>query len=174
MTVILSTLAGAAVGAVVALAIYILGIGVETINCACQIIKCNFDMQDAIPTMWKSGSFVTVLLFCTIAGAVIGMVFGFYLMKAEKAEAERLRKEAIAEEQKNQRIKWAGEVKQRALYVANTCEKNLKDYRELISPTYKANDQIDAIINELANVAELKGKVDVIANDIKTKGGSYK
>ena len=33
---------------------------------------------------------------------------------------------------------------------------------------------MDVIINELANAAELKGKVDAMANDIKTKGGASK
>lgn len=50
----------------------------------------------------------------------------------------------------------------------------LNEYKALISSTYKADVQMDAIINELANAAELKGKVDAMANDTKMKGGVSK
>lgn len=172
MTAILAMLAGAGIGAGVAIALYVLGFGIELINCACQIITCDCDGSDAIPGMWNVGSFVSVLLFCTIAGAVIGLIYGIYKMKVASNEAARLRDAANSEEAKNQRIKWAGEVKQKALSVANSCEKNAKDYKALISPNYKADSQMDTIMKELANAAELKGKVDAMANDTKTKGGA--
>lgn len=174
MTAILAMLAGAGIGAGVAIALYVLGFGVELINCACQIITCDCDGGDAIPGMWDGGSFVSVLLFCTIAGAVIGLIYGIYKMKVASDEAARLRDAANSEEAKNQRIKWAGEVKQKALSVANSCEKNGKDYKALISPNYKADSQMETIMKELANAAELKGKVDAMANDTKTKGGASK
>lgn len=174
MTAILAMLAGAGIGAGVALALYVLGFGIELLNCACQIITCDCDGGDAIPAMWDGGSFVSVLLFCTIAGAVIGLIYGIYKMKVASDEAARLRDAANSEEAKKQRIKWAGEVKQKALTVANTCDKNAKAYKPLIAPEYKANAQMDSIINELANASELKGKVDAMANDTKTKGGASK
>ena len=95
-------------------------------------------------------------------------------MKIASDEAARLRDAANSEEARKQRIKWAGEVKQKALNVANTCDKNSKDYKPLISPTYQADSQMKSIINELADVAELKGKVDAMANDTKSKGGVSK
>lgn len=174
MTAILCMLAGAGIGAGVALLLYVLGFGVELINCACQIITCDCDGGDAIPAMWEGGSFISVLLFCTIAGAVIGLIYGIYKMKVASDEEARRRAAADSEEAKKQRIKWAGEVKQKALTVANTCEKNAKEYKALISPNYKADSQMDAIMKELANAAELKGKVDAMANDTKTKGGASK
>lgn len=174
MTAILCMLAGAGIGAGVALLLYVLGFGVELINCACQIITCDCDGGDAIPAMWEGGSFISVLLFCTIAGAVIGLIYGIYKMKVASDEEARRRAAANSEEAKKQRIKWAGEVKQKALTVANTCEKNAKEYKALISPNYKADSQMDAIMKELANAAELKGKVDAMANDTKTKGGASK
>ena len=151
MKAILTTLAGACIGAIAATALYILGFGIELLNCACQIITCDCDGGDAIPIMWEGGTFWSLLLFCTIAGAA-----------------------ADSEAAKKQRIKWAGEVKQKALSVANICEKNIKEYKALISPNYKANSQMDVIMKELANAAELKGKVDAMANDTKTKGGVSK
>lgn len=128
MTAILSMLAGAGIGAGVALIIYVLGFCIELINCACQIITCDCDGGDAIPAMWEGGSFVTILLFCTIAGAVIGLIYGIYKMKVASDEEARRKAAADSEEAKNQRMKWAGEVKQKALSVASTCDKNAKDY----------------------------------------------
>lgn len=174
MKAILTTLAGAFIGAVAVIVLYILGLGVELINCACQIITCDWNGGDAIPIMWEGGTFYAVLLFCTIAGAVIGLIYGICKMKAESDEEARRRAAADSEAAKNQRIKWAGEVKQKALSVANICEKNAKGYKDLISPNYKANSQMDVIMKELANAAELKGKVDAMANDTKTKGGASK
>lgn len=174
MTAILAMLAGAGIGAGVALALYVLGFGVELINCACQIITCDCDGGDAIPAMWEGGSFWSVLLFCTIAGAVIGLIYGIYKMKVASDEEARRRAAADSEEAKNQRTKWAGEVKQKALSVANSCEKNAKDYKALISPNYKSDSQMETIMKELANAAELRGKVDAMANDAKTKGGASK
>lgn len=174
MTAILAMLAGAAIGAGVAVALYVLGFGAELINCACQIVTCDFDGGDAIPSMWEDGSFVSVLLFCTIAGAVIGLIYGIYKMKVASDEAARRRDAANSEEAKNQRIKWASEIKQKASSVEITCDKNAKEYKNLISPVYKSDIQMDMIINELANAAELKGKVDAIVYDINTKGGVSK
>lgn len=171
MTAILAMFAGAGIGACVAGALYLLGFGIELINCACQIITCDCEGGDAIPGMWNGDSFWSILLFCTIAGAVVGLVYGLYKMKMASDEESRRRAAAESEEAKNQRIKWAGEVKQKALSVANSCEKNAKEYKQLVSPQYKSDSQMDEIIKELANVADLKGKVDSMANDVRSKGG---
>ncbi len=174
MKAILTTLAGACLGAVSSIAVYILGFCFELLNCACQIISCNFDGGSLFPAMWDEGGFWSVFLFCTIAGAVIGLIYGICMMILERNEEARCRAAADAEAAKKQRIKWAGEVKQKALSVANICEKNAKEYKAPVSPNYKANSQMDVIMKELANVAELKGKVDAMANDTKTKGGVSK
>lgn len=170
MTAILSMLAGAGIGAGFALALYALGILAELVNCACQIVTCDCDGDALIPDMWSGDSFLSVLLLCTIAGAVIGLIYGIVKMKIASNEKARIRDVANSEEAKRQRIKWADEVKQKALSVAKTCEKNAKEYKPLITPTYKADSQMDEIIKELAAAAELKGKVDSMANDTR-KGG---
>lgn len=174
MIAILSMLAGAAIGACVALVLYVLGFCIELINCACHIITCNCNGGDAIPYMWNGGAFLSVLLFCTIAGAVIGLCYGIYAMKSDRDSEIRRKAAEESEKAKHQRIKWAGEVKQKALSVANTCEKNAREYKPLIPQNYKINQQMDVIIKELANAAELKGKVDAMADDVKTKGGASK
>lgn len=174
MTVILSMLVGAGIGACVAVALYLLGICVELINCACQIISCNFDSDGAIPAMWEGETFLRVALFCAIAGAVIGLIYGIYKMKMDfdqevsRRAAEELQKERL------QRINWGKEVEANSLSTSNICEKNSKEIRPLITATYMAHSQANAIINELSKVAELKGKVDAMAEDTKTKGGDVK
>lgn len=155
MTAILWMLGGAAAGAGVALILYALGFVVEILNCACNIISCNCDGGDAIPGMWNGDAFLHVLIFCTIGGAIIGLVYGLYKMKAA-ADEETARKNAeYLEEVRKQRIKWANEVKQKALNVNNTCEKNKASDKPLVSTTYQASSKMEDIINELTKVAEL-------------------
>lgn len=114
------------------------------------------------------------LIYITLIGAVIGCIYGIYQWKTADNLMKRKKLEESSEQARQQRVKWAGEVKQKALNIANTCEKNAKGYKALISPNYKSDSQMDAIIKELANAAELKGKVDAMANDTKTKGGASK
>lgn len=169
-TVIKNTLIGAVLGAVGAIVLYILGFGIELLNCACAIITCNCDSQDAIPGMWSGGAFVNVLIFCTIGGAVLGFVYGLIKMKAAK-DADKAKLEAEnSEAARNQRQKWASEVKQKALSVSNTCDSNAKNVGNLVQTSYKSESQMKEILNELASVSELKGKIDSMAEDVK-KGG---
>ena len=172
-TVIICTLAGAGIAAVGAVALYILGFGVELLNCACQIITCNFNGGDAIHGMWKDGSFMSVFLFCIIGGAIIGFIYGLFKVKAA-SDAEAAKRVADnSEAARKQRTQWASEVKQKALNVSNTCELNNKNVSPLVSGTYEAEKQMELILSELANAAELKGKIDAMAEDVK-KGGASK
>lgn len=172
-TVIKDTVIGAILGAVGAVVLYILGFGVELLNCACQIITCDCDGGAAIPGMWEGSSFMSVLIFCVIGGAVIGFVYGIYKAKVESDAEASKRAAENSEAAKKQRIQWASEAKQKALNVNNTCETNNKNVSPLVSATYKADSQMETILAELANTAELKGKVDAMTNDIK-KGGASK
>lgn len=156
MTAISTMLAGTGIGACVALALYVLAVFTEVLS------------GNAVPGWF---TFLSILPFFTIAGTVIGLISGIYKMKVASDKEARRRAAADSEEAKQQRIKWADEVKKKALSVANICDKNAKAYNALIVPIYKADAQMDAIIGELANAAELKGKIDAMANDIKSKGG---
>lgn len=171
MTAILWMLGGAVIGAGVALVLYALGFVVELVNCACHIVTCNCDGGDAIPGMWSGSSFLHVLLFCAIGGAIIGLIYGIYKMKAA-ADEEAARKNAEnSEAARKQRIKWADEVKQKALNISSTCERNKSYDKPLVSITYQASTQMKNIMDELTKVAELQGKVDSIANELSKKGG---
>lgn len=172
-TIIICTLVGAGIGAAGAVLLYMLGFGIELLNCACQIITCNCNGSDAIPGMWKGGSFMSVFLFCLIAGAVIGFIYGICKVKAA-SDAEAARREAEnSEAARKQRSQWASEVKQKALNVSNTCESNNKNVSPLVRGTYEAEKQMGLILSELASAAELKGKIDAMADDVK-KGGASK
>lgn len=172
MTAILCMLAGAAIGAGVALILYVLGFGLELLNCACQIITCNCDGGDAIPGMWSGDSFLNVLLFCSIAGAVIGLVYGIIKMKQVADEETARKNAATSEEARKQRKKWASEIKQKALNVNNTCDKNKSADKPIVSTSYQAGAQMEDIMKELTKVAELQGKVDSIVEEIEKKGGA--
>lgn len=171
MTAILWMLGGGAAGAGVALALYVLGFGAELLNFACQVITCNCDGGDAIPGMWSGDSFVNMVIFCTIGGAIIGLIFGIFKMKTI-ADEEAARKNAEAsEEARKQRVKWADEIKQKALNINNTCEKNKSSDKTLVSTTYQASSQMKDIVNELTRTAELQGKVNSIADELTKKEG---
>ena len=172
MTVILCMLAGAIVGAGVALILYVFGFGVELLNCAFQILTCNCDGGDALPGMWSGDSFRNIFLFCTIAGAVIGLIYGVYKKKAASDEENARKNAEKSEEARKQRVKWADEVKQKALNVNNTCESNKAVDKPLVSTIYQSGSQMKEIMNELTKAAELQGKVDSIADELSKKGGA--
>ena len=170
MTVILNMLAGAGIGAGGAIVIYILS---NCFNWVCHYLACNFEFNDdainvitpsgAVPAIWEDDSINHMAALCIAAGAVIGLVYGICKIKAAKKEAARLKNAENLEETRIQYMKWA-----------DFCDKKEKEYKPLIIPEYEADAQMDSIINELANASELKGKVDAIANDTKTKGGVSK
>ena len=138
------------------------------ISCAGETGTCSGGLEKYINDPSVKNCLIFSTLICSLIGAVYGLFKTLQDSRAAKKAAE-LEQSAAA---KKQREQWASEVKQKALSVARTCDKNVKEYRALISPIYKADAQMDAIISELANAAELKGKVDAMANDTKTKGGA--
>ena len=172
MTAILWMLGGAVIGALVSLLLYVLGFGIEFLNGVCQIITCNWGVwEEAIPGMWEDGAFFNVLIFCTIAGAVIGLVYGLCKMKVASDEEAARKSAENSEAARQQRVKWAEEIKQKALTVSRTCDKNKSSDMPLVSTTYQASSQMEGIVSELTKVAELQGKVDSIADDLTKKGG---
>lgn len=174
MTAILYMLGGAAIGAGISILLYVLGFGVELINCACQIITCNCDGGDAIPGMWEGSTFKSVFLFCVICGAIIGLVYGIYKMK-EVADEEAARKyEENSEIARRQREHRAGDVKKIAMSAERICNKNESNFKPIVSTTYESSNQMQGILNELVNVAEMQGKVKVISKKMSEKGDAQK
>lgn len=165
---ILNTLKGAAIGAGGAVCLFIVGFFIEILNLGCAILTCDCDK----PMIFDWSGMWSLLLICVIGGAVVGFFYGIYKAK-EESDAEAARKAAEnSEEARKQRVKWAGEVKQKALNVNNTCSRNKTADKPLVSTTYKANAQMTEIMNELTKIAEKEGKVDSLAEELSKKGGA--
>ena len=165
---IINAFKGAAIGIGSAICLFIVGFCIEVLNLGCAILTCDCDK----PTVFDWSGMWGLLAICTIAGAIIGCVYGIYKAKQESdAEAAR-RKAESSEEARRQRVKWAGEVKQKALNVNNTCSGNKTADKPLVSTTYKATTQMTEIMNELTRVAEKQGKVDSLAEELSKKGGA--
>lgn len=172
MTIFLSVLAGAAIGAVVAIAIYVLGFCIEFIACTCNLLSCDLDADEALPFLWSWASFANVFIFCLCCGAIIGLIYGIYQTKADADEAAARKYAEQSEEARRQRVEWADVAKKKALNVNNTCERYKSADKPLVSTTYEASSQMKEIMNELTKAAELQGKVNSIADELSKKGGA--
>lgn len=102
------------------------------------------------------------IIFCIVA-LVLGMI-QIIRSKAESEKKENLKKE------KDWRIQWAKELKQEAKNVADICTRNKQTNKMPVAITYEADLQMSKIINELTMMAELKGKVDAMADSISEEG----
>lgn len=164
---VLYTLKGAILGTVGAVCLYVAGFFIEFLNFGCAILTCDCDK----PMVFNWSGMWGVLIICVIGGAVVGLFYGIYKEKEER-DAETARRNAEnSEEARKQRVKWAGEIKQKALNVSITCSGNKAGDKPLVSTTYKANTQMTEIMNELTRVAEKQGKVDSLAEELSKKGG---
>lgn len=158
---------GAAFGGIGAVGLFIAGFVLEIVNLGYAILTCDCDK----PMFFDWSGMWSLLLICVIGGAVIGSFYGFYKAKEESdADAARIAAEN-SEEARKQRVKWASEVKQKALNVNDTCSRNKKSDKPLVSTTYKASAQMTEIINELTKVAEKQGKVNSLAEELSEKDG---
>ena len=166
--IISNTLAGAIFGAIGAICLSIAGFFMELLNLGCAILTLDCDK----PMIFNWSEIWWLLLICVIGGAVVGFFYGIYKAKEESDAETAKRNAANSEEARKQRVKWAGEVKQKALNVNNTCSGNKTADKPLVSTTYKANTQMTEIMNELTRVAEKQGKVDSLAEELSKKGGA--
>lgn len=165
--VIKNTLLGAVYGAVGAIVLFLIGLCVEVLNVGCAILTCDCDK----PTVFDWSGMWGLLLICVIGGAVIGCVYGIYKEKQVRdAEATRLRNEN-SEEARKQRVKWANEIKQKALSLEKNCTSNRRSTKPIVSTTYTRDNLMNDILSELSLIAEVQGKVESIAENISKKGG---
>ena len=161
------TLVGAVIGAIAAVCLFVIGGAIEVANFGCAILTCDCDK----PTVFDWSGMWGLLIICIIGGAVIGLFYGIYKVKQEN-DAEVARRNAEnSEEARKQRVKWANEIKQKALNLERNCTKNRTSVKAVISTNYKASNQMSDIINELSKVAELQGKIDSISEELSKKGG---
>lgn len=166
---ILHTLKGAGLGAMGAVCLFVAGFFIEFLNLGCAILTCDCDK----PTVFDWSGMWGFLLVFIIGGAVVGFIYGIYKAK-EESDAEIARRNAAnSEEARKQRVKWAGEVKQKALNVNAICIDNKAADKPLVFTTYKANAQMAEIIDELTRVAEKQGKVDSLAEELSKNVGDH-
>ena len=71
---ILYTLKGAAIGAIGAVCLFVVGFCIELFNMGCAILTCDCDK----PMVFDWSGMWGLLFICTIGGAVVGMVYGIY------------------------------------------------------------------------------------------------
>lgn len=167
MTAILWMLGGAAIGAAAVIVLYVCGFALELLNFARNLVTtCSCQSDRAFPALWADGAFVRIMVFCAIAGAVIGLVYGISLMRAAAEEERKKQEEKNAEKARRQRIRWAEDIKHRAADLSELCEKNrLADLAEK-SAAYHADSVKDDILKELAMAAQLQGKVNYLAEEL--------
>ena len=163
----MGVLVGAALGALSSLALYVLGFGLELLNCACQIVTFNCDGGDAIPFLWQDGSFWKVLIFCTVAGAVIGLIYDIVHAKA-KADEEKAKKEAEqSEAAKQRRMKLAQKAKSSAqskLEQVYTLQKQVEKYN--ITPRYVGSDLQETGWKLLNNALNANEEIKVLIENL--------
>lgn len=68
-----------------------MGVVVEILGCACNILSCKWNAGNTLPFLWRGNMFVTILLVCTIGGALIGGLVGAIMAEEERRrlKAER-------------------------------------------------------------------------------------
>lgn len=168
MTIFLCLLAGAGIGLGAAVALWLLSVVWSLLSCTCQIVSCNWNAST--PEPMGGDAFFHVLLFCVIGGVIIGLIVGIVKTKAKVDEETAKRNAANSEEARRQRERWAGEVKQKALNINNSCTSNNNTSKTIVSTSFKASLQMKEIMDELTKAAEIQGKVDSISNELAAGG----
>lgn len=159
---------GLLIGAGIAVALYALGFGVELCNCACSIVTCNCDPQNALPFMWNGDAFKKCILVTTIGGGIIGGIYGAVLGIQERnlriKERNKMNSEAAAAHRKRnadtlrrevQRVLTSAYVKQKqvndyALPASYVGTERQKDGWEALKSAYDTNAELQAIVKEIS------------------------
>lgn len=83
---ILYTLKGAAIGAIGAVCLFVVGFCIELFNMGCAILTCDCDK----PMVFDWSGMWGLLFICTIGGAVVGMVYDRILRSNMQPKDNRL------------------------------------------------------------------------------------
>lgn len=158
---------GAAVGAGLCVLLFIYELVAGMWNCMCDC----FGGCSGMPEINSGLTFLYVFLVCLITGLIAGIFSALSDRSARLSADERERKRKESKEAQRQRIRWASEVKEKSLEVEKISDENYKGIKPLITAQYRADEQMSIISDELANISELNGKVNAMAQDVKMKGG---
>ncbi|GHV13288.1 hypothetical protein AGMMS49938_07650 [Fibrobacterales bacterium] len=156
MKFVVSFFSGLGIGALLGPAVYILAVVFEFLACfiTCQNASTFFSLCNclhargdkyAVPQeFWTSSTFMSILIFCTIAGAIIGAVCGMVMQiqtnekvreeneqnmkEAAERDIEKKRKADLEQRQEN-----ANQFKYNANVMINECRENSKNCNDTIN-----------------------------------------
>lgn len=140
--------------------VYILGGGVEILNCGLSLIRCNFGFDKALPTLWSMKTLKNIIKYAMFGGCIFGGIYGYSLDNKEKEQKEKEQKE---QEEKEQRRQYANELKtdlQFKLESAYAIQNKINQYE--ISSNFVSDTKIFdgwAILNEIENNNEELKKI---------------
>lgn len=159
---------GLFIGAIIAVALYVLGFVIELGNCACRILTCDCDRGDALPFMWSWNSFLTCCAWTTIGSAVIGGIYGASVGLQEKRARDAALSAEALEKAKKQREHNAATLKNEVNGKHTTIHSYQKEaYSYGISTNYKAVDLQKKGWLKLGNAYDSNLELKAIIEDIR-------
>ena len=166
---------GLFIGAIIAVALYVLGFVIELGNCACGILTCDCDRGDALPFMWSWNSFWTCLAWTTIGGTVIGGIYGASVGIQEKNVRDAAMNAEALEKAKKQREHNAATLKNEVNAKHTTIHSYQKEaYGYSIPSSYSATELQKKGWMKLSNALDSNLEMQEIIEDIeedKNDGG---
>ena len=168
LTIIFSMLIGAGAGIAVSVALMGAGFLAEVFNVGYAILTCDCDRE----VLFNWDKFGSLILICLIGGAVIGLIFGIFVERANKKNEADKKRDAVSEQAREQRREWANEIRRFAVNVHQTCSEQTKEAENPVAADYQAEKKMEEMASELMNAAELQGKVRALEKELAEKGGS--
>lgn len=160
MIVIVSVFYGAVCGAMLVVAGYALGFCIELLNCTCQIVQCHFKDIDSVFSFWSIEDFRNAAIFMAIAGGVIGLIYGIYVLKTENDEYMAKVRESEAQNSERLRKELAVKINELAVKSKAVCVENQKACQELVSSQYYSDDRIESIIDSISKYVQLQSQLE--------------
>lgn len=146
MTILSCMLIGAAIGAGIGLAAWVFSFSFSFLTCG---------------LFGDAGNLINFVTYCLVPGSMIGLVYG--IVKQIRQSGDKRRQDAAAAKQ--QRIKWANEIKQFSAEIFSKCSKN-NDYHDIVSFDGQSMNRHELILEELSETGTLMGKLDTISKKI--------
>lgn len=132
-----------------------------------KMVKCSSAFGQLMET--QRGR---ILLYSIIGCAVIGIIV-LINKKVKKNDADSAHMLADRSDEVRQiKEKWTEKVKQKAKSVSTICDSNEAYEGQIVFTKYQADSVLSDIMYELEKTAELQGKVNSIADELRGKGGA--
>lgn len=161
-------LMGAGIGAIIAIGLFVLGFAIEILNIGCAIITCNCNQSMVFD--WSGSNIWSLIWMFAAGGAIIGLFYGIFSYRLEKENEKEKKSAEEIEKARRLRISWASSLKQQVLDGYNICVKNQTQNESLVDISYKADIQMNYIMDELIKINEQQAKINLITNELTNKG----